>query len=176
VGQEGLGKFKNSPHRESNQRPTQYDHSEFFLIFFRKLIFLIYIGRNVLSFQLEHCYKRVLMHSIFSLLSYMCDEWHRNRLAVLFFWVVVSLSIKPFQHGSLYVPVVRAPQGKRNKILRAASKKSNALPNCSLSSTIYPKLHSIGWWTHLGFDTRWRDFLNLPNPSCRTRPWGWLSL
>jgi hypothetical protein len=27
-----------------------------------------------------------------------------------------------------------------------------------------------------GFDTRWGDFLNLPNPSCRTRPWGLLSL
>jgi hypothetical protein len=27
-----------------------------------------------------------------------------------------------------------------------------------------------------GFDTRWGDFLNLPNPSGRTRPWGLLSL
>jgi hypothetical protein len=26
-----------------------------------------------------------------------------------------------------------------------------------------------------GFETRWGDFLNLPNPSCRTRPWGLLS-
>jgi hypothetical protein len=27
-----------------------------------------------------------------------------------------------------------------------------------------------------GFDTRWGDFLNLSNPSGRTRPWGLLSL
>jgi hypothetical protein len=27
-----------------------------------------------------------------------------------------------------------------------------------------------------GFDTRWCGFLNLPNPSGRTRPWGLLSL
>jgi hypothetical protein len=27
-----------------------------------------------------------------------------------------------------------------------------------------------------GFDTRAGDFLNLPNPSGRTRPWGLLSL
>jgi hypothetical protein len=27
-----------------------------------------------------------------------------------------------------------------------------------------------------GFDTRWGEFLNLPNPSGRTRPWGLLSL
>jgi hypothetical protein len=27
-----------------------------------------------------------------------------------------------------------------------------------------------------GFDTRWVDFLNLPNPSGRIRPWGLLSL
>jgi hypothetical protein len=27
-----------------------------------------------------------------------------------------------------------------------------------------------------GFDTRWDDFLNLPNPSSRTRPWGSLNL
>jgi hypothetical protein len=27
-----------------------------------------------------------------------------------------------------------------------------------------------------GFDTRRREFLNLPNPSGRTRPWGLLSL
>jgi hypothetical protein len=27
-----------------------------------------------------------------------------------------------------------------------------------------------------GFDTRWGEFLNLPNPSCRTSPWGLLSL
>jgi hypothetical protein len=27
-----------------------------------------------------------------------------------------------------------------------------------------------------GFDTRWGEFLNLPNPSSRTRPWGLLSL
>jgi hypothetical protein len=27
-----------------------------------------------------------------------------------------------------------------------------------------------------GFDTRWGDFLNLPNPSDRTRPFGLLSL
>jgi hypothetical protein len=27
-----------------------------------------------------------------------------------------------------------------------------------------------------GFDFRWGEFLNLPNPSCRTRPWGLLSL
>jgi hypothetical protein len=27
-----------------------------------------------------------------------------------------------------------------------------------------------------GFDTRWGDFLNLPNPSGRTRPWGLLGL
>jgi hypothetical protein len=26
------------------------------------------------------------------------------------------------------------------------------------------------------FDTQWGDFLNLPNPSGRTRPWGLLSL
>jgi hypothetical protein len=27
-----------------------------------------------------------------------------------------------------------------------------------------------------GFDTRWGEFLNLPNPSGRTEPWGLLSL
>jgi hypothetical protein len=27
-----------------------------------------------------------------------------------------------------------------------------------------------------GFDTRWGEFLNVPNPSGRTRPWGLLSL
>jgi hypothetical protein len=27
-----------------------------------------------------------------------------------------------------------------------------------------------------GFDTRWGEFLNLPNPSGRTRHWGLLSL
>jgi hypothetical protein len=27
-----------------------------------------------------------------------------------------------------------------------------------------------------GFDTRWGEFLNLPHPSSRTRPWGLLSL
>jgi hypothetical protein len=27
-----------------------------------------------------------------------------------------------------------------------------------------------------GFDSRWVEFLNLPNPSGRTRPWGLLSL
>jgi hypothetical protein len=27
-----------------------------------------------------------------------------------------------------------------------------------------------------GFDARWGDFLNLPNPSSRTRPWGFLNL
>jgi hypothetical protein len=27
-----------------------------------------------------------------------------------------------------------------------------------------------------GFDTQWGEFLNLPNPSGRTRPWGLLSL
>jgi hypothetical protein len=27
-----------------------------------------------------------------------------------------------------------------------------------------------------GFDSRWGEFLNLPNPSGRTRPWGLLSL
>jgi hypothetical protein len=27
-----------------------------------------------------------------------------------------------------------------------------------------------------GFDTRWGEFLNLPNPSGRTRPWGLVSL
>jgi hypothetical protein len=27
-----------------------------------------------------------------------------------------------------------------------------------------------------GFDTRWGEFLNLPNPPGRTRPWGLLSL
>jgi hypothetical protein len=27
-----------------------------------------------------------------------------------------------------------------------------------------------------GFETRWGDSLNLPNPSGRTRPWGLLSL
>jgi hypothetical protein len=27
-----------------------------------------------------------------------------------------------------------------------------------------------------GFDTRWGEFLNLPNPSGRTKPWGLLSL
>jgi hypothetical protein len=27
-----------------------------------------------------------------------------------------------------------------------------------------------------GFDTRWGEFLNLPNPSGRTTPWGLLSL
>jgi hypothetical protein len=27
-----------------------------------------------------------------------------------------------------------------------------------------------------GFDTRWGDFLNLPNPSDHARPWGLLSL
>jgi hypothetical protein len=27
-----------------------------------------------------------------------------------------------------------------------------------------------------GFDTRWGEFLNLPNPSRSTRPWGLLSL
>jgi hypothetical protein len=27
-----------------------------------------------------------------------------------------------------------------------------------------------------GFQTRWGDFFNLPNPSGRTRPWGLLSL
>jgi hypothetical protein len=27
-----------------------------------------------------------------------------------------------------------------------------------------------------GFDTRWDEFLNLPNPSGRTRRWGLLSL
>jgi hypothetical protein len=27
-----------------------------------------------------------------------------------------------------------------------------------------------------GFDTRWSEFLNLPNPSSHTRPWGLLSL
>jgi hypothetical protein len=27
-----------------------------------------------------------------------------------------------------------------------------------------------------GFDSRWGEFLNLPNPSVRTRPWGLLSL
>jgi hypothetical protein len=27
-----------------------------------------------------------------------------------------------------------------------------------------------------GFDTRWGEFLNLPNPSGRTRPWGLLNL
>jgi hypothetical protein len=27
-----------------------------------------------------------------------------------------------------------------------------------------------------GFDTLWGEFLNLPNPSGRTRPWGLLSL
>jgi hypothetical protein len=27
-----------------------------------------------------------------------------------------------------------------------------------------------------GFDTRWGEFLNLPNPSGRTRPWGLLSM
>jgi hypothetical protein len=27
-----------------------------------------------------------------------------------------------------------------------------------------------------GFDNRWGDFINLPNPSGRTRPWGLLSL
>jgi hypothetical protein len=27
-----------------------------------------------------------------------------------------------------------------------------------------------------GFETRWREILNLPNPCGRTRPWGLLSL
>jgi hypothetical protein len=27
-----------------------------------------------------------------------------------------------------------------------------------------------------GFETRWGEILNLPNPSGRTRPWGLLSL
>jgi hypothetical protein len=27
-----------------------------------------------------------------------------------------------------------------------------------------------------GFDSRWGEFLNLPNPSGRTRPWGLFSL
>jgi hypothetical protein len=27
-----------------------------------------------------------------------------------------------------------------------------------------------------GFETRWGDILNLPNPSGRTRPWGLLNL
>jgi hypothetical protein len=27
-----------------------------------------------------------------------------------------------------------------------------------------------------GFDTRWGDFLNVPNPSGRTNPWGLLIL
>jgi hypothetical protein len=27
-----------------------------------------------------------------------------------------------------------------------------------------------------GFETRWSEILNLPNPSGRTRPWGLLSL
>jgi hypothetical protein len=27
-----------------------------------------------------------------------------------------------------------------------------------------------------GFETQWRKFINLPNPSGRTRPWGLLSL
>jgi hypothetical protein len=27
-----------------------------------------------------------------------------------------------------------------------------------------------------GFDSLWGEFLNLPNPSGRTRPWGLLSL
>jgi hypothetical protein len=27
-----------------------------------------------------------------------------------------------------------------------------------------------------GFDIRWGEFFNLPNPSGRTRPWGLLSL
>jgi hypothetical protein len=27
-----------------------------------------------------------------------------------------------------------------------------------------------------GFETLWGEFLNLPNPSGRTRPWGFLSL
>jgi hypothetical protein len=39
------------------------------------------------------------------------------------------------------------------------------------------------WWRHCttnqkvaGFDSRWGEILNLPNPSGRTRPWGLLSL
>jgi hypothetical protein len=27
-----------------------------------------------------------------------------------------------------------------------------------------------------GFQTRWDEFFNLPNPSCRTRSWGLLNL
>jgi hypothetical protein len=27
-----------------------------------------------------------------------------------------------------------------------------------------------------GFETRWGEILNLPNPSCRTRPWGLFNL